>query len=72
MLGRLLIFVNRYVKLIFGICISIAGLYYALSGIDYVKLWKSIKQIDLFYGFLALSIILFSNVVRALRWEILA
>ena len=72
MLGRLLIFVNRYVKLIFGICISIAGLYYAFSGIDFVILWKIIKQIDLFYGFLALSIILFSNVVRALRWQILA
>ncbi len=72
MLGRLLIFVNRYVKLIFGICISIAGLYYAFSGIDFVELWKIIKQIDLFYGFLALSIILFSNVVRALRWQILA
>jgi len=64
--------VNRYVKLIFGICFSIAGLYYAFSGIDYVKLWKIIKQIDLFYGFLALSIILFSCIVRALRWQILA
>ncbi len=72
MLGRLLIFVNRYIKLIFGICISIAGLYYAFSGIDFVKLWKIIKQIDLFYGFLSLSILLSSSLVRALRWQILA
>ena len=72
MLGRLLIFVNRHIKLIFGICISIAGLYYAFSGIDFVKLWKIIKQIDLFYGFLSLSILLSSSLVRALRWQILA
>ena len=67
-----MIFVNRYIKLIFGIGISIAGLYYAFSGIDIVKLWKIIKQIDLFYGFLSLSIILSSCLVRALRWQILA
>ena len=50
---------------------SIAGLYYAFSGVDFTKLWNIIKQIDLFYGFISLFIILFSNVVRALRWQIL-
>ena len=50
---------------------SIAGLYYAFSGIDFTKLWNIIKQTDLFYGFVALFIILFSSVVRALRWQIL-
>ena len=50
---------------------SVAGLYYAFSGIDFTKLWNIIKQADLFYGFIALFIILFSNVVRALRWQIL-
>jgi len=67
-----LIFVNRYIKLIFGICISIAGLYYAFRGIDFVQLWKIINQLDLFYGTLSLIILLTSNIVRALRWQILA
>ena len=72
MLERLLIFVNRYIKLIFGICISIAGIYYAFRGIDFVQLWKIINQLDLFYGTLSLIILLTSNIVRALRWQILA
>ena len=72
MLERLLIFVSRYIKLIFGICISIAGLYYAFRGIDFVQLWKIINQLDLFYGTLSLIILLTSNIVRALRWQILA
>ena len=72
MLVRLLIFANRYIKLIIGICISIAGLYYAFRGIDFVQLWKIINQLDLFYGTLSLIILLASNIVRALRWQILA
>jgi len=64
--------VSRYIKLIFGICISIAGLYYAFRGIDFVQLWKIINQLDLFYGTLSLIILLTSNIVRALRWQILA
>jgi len=64
--------VNRYIKLIIGICISIAGLYYAFRGIDFVQLWKIINQLDLFYGTLSLIILLTSNIVRALRWQILA
>ena len=72
MLKRLLIYVNRYVKLIIGICISVVGLYYAFIGIDFTQLWTIIKQVDLFYGFLALFIIIFSNVVRTIRWQILA
>ncbi len=72
MLGRLLIFVNRYIKLILGLFISIAGLYYAFRGIDFVQFWKIINQLDLFYCTLSLIILLISNVVRALRWQILA
>ena len=72
MLVRLLIFANRYIKLIIGICISIAGLYYAFRGIDFVQLWKIINQLDLFYGTLSLIILLISNIIRALRWQILA
>ena len=67
-----MIFVSRYIKLIFGICISIAGLYYAFRGIDFVQLWKIINQLDLFYGTLSLIILLISNIIRALRWQILA
>ena len=63
---------NRYIKLIIGICISIAGLYYAFRGIDFVQLWKIVNQLDLFYGTLSLIILLASNIVRALRWQILA
>ena len=72
MLVRLLIFANRYIKLIIGICISIAGLYYAFRGIDFVQLWKIVNQLDLFYGTLSLIILLASNIVRSLRWQILA
>ena len=63
---------NRYIKLILGICISLIGLYFAFSGIDFDQLWIIIKQLDLFYGALSLTILLLSNALRALRWQILA
>ena len=63
---------NRYIKLILGICISLIGLYFAFSGIDFDQLWIIIKQLDLFYGALSLTILLLSNAIRALRWQILA
>ena len=71
-LARLSIFVNRYVKIIIGICISFAGLYYAFRGIDFVQLWTIINHLNLFYGALSLMILLLSSIVRALRWQILA
>ena len=63
---------NRYIKLILGICISLIGLYFEFSGIDFDQLWIIIKQLDLFYGALSLTILLLSNAIRALRWQILA
>lgn len=62
---------SKYLKLIFGILISISGLYYAFKGIDFVELLLIMKQMNLFYGFIALFILLASNIIRTLRWQIL-
>ena len=62
---------NRSIKFILGVLISVIGLYYAFRQINFWELWISIKNVDFVLTILAIVILLLSNVIRAWRWQIL-
>ena len=62
---------NRTIKFILGVLISVIGLYYAFRQINFWELWISIKNVDFVLIILAIVILLLSNVIRAWRWQIL-
>jgi len=63
--------VNRPIKFILGVLISVIGLYYAFRQINFWELWVSIKNVNFVLIILAIFILLLSNVIRAWRWQIL-
>jgi len=63
--------VNRSIKFILGVLISIIGLYYAFRQINFWELWVSLKNVNFFLITIAIVILLLSNVIRAWRWQIL-
>jgi len=63
--------VNRIIKFILGVLISVIGLYYAFRQINFWELWISIKNVNFILVILAIVILLLSNVIRAWRWQIL-
>ena len=62
---------NRSIKFILGVLISVIGLYYAFRQINFWELWVSIKNVNFVLIILAIFILLLSNVIRAWRWQIL-
>ena len=62
---------NRSIKFILGVLISVIGLYYAFRQINFWELWVSIKNVNFVLIILAIVILLLSNVIRAWRWQIL-
>ena len=62
---------NRIIKFILGVLISVIGLYYAFRQINFWELWISIKNVNFVLIILAIVILLLSNVIRAWRWQIL-
>ena len=63
---------NRSIKFILGVLISIIGLYYAFRQINFWELWVSLKNVNFVLITIAIVILLLSNVIRAWRWQILA
>jgi len=63
--------VNRSIKFILGVLISIIGLYYAFRQINFWELWVSLKNVNFVLITIAIVILLLSNVIRAWRWQIL-
>jgi len=63
--------VNRTIKFVLGVLISVIGLYYAFRQINFWELWISIKNVNFILIILAIVILLLSNVIRAWRWQIL-
>jgi len=63
--------VNRIIKFILGVLISVIGLYYAFRQINFWELWISIKNVNFILVILAIVILLLSNIIRAWRWQIL-
>ena len=62
---------NRSIKFILGVLISIIGLYYAFRQINFWELWVSLKNVNFVLITIAIVILLLSNVIRAWRWQIL-
>ena len=62
---------NRPIKFILGVLISVIGLYYAFRQINFWELWVSLKNVNFFLITIAIVILLLSNVIRAWRWQIL-
>ena len=62
---------NRSIKFILGVLISVIGLYYAFRQINFWELWVSIKNVNFVLIVLSIVILLLSNVIRAWRWQIL-
>ena len=62
---------NRTIKFVLGVLISVIGLYYAFRQINFWELWISIKNVNFILIILAIVILLLSNVIRAWRWQIL-
>ena len=62
---------NRIIKFILGVLISVIGLYYAFRQINFWELWISIKNVNFILVILAIVILLLSNIIRAWRWQIL-
>jgi len=63
--------VNRIIKFILGVLISVIGLYYAFRQINFWELWIIIKNVNFILVILAIVILLLSNIIRAWRWQIL-
>ena len=62
---------NRIIKFILGVLISVIGLYYAFRQINFWELWVSLKNVNFVLITIAIVILLLSNVIRAWRWQIL-
>ena len=62
---------NRSIKYVLGGLISVFGLYYAFRQVNFLELWINIKNVDIILIFLAVFILVLSNVIRAWRWQIL-
>jgi uncharacterized protein (TIRG00374 family) len=63
--------VNKYVRLLIGILISIAGLYYAFASIDWNDFITQLKDVDYFLVFISVSLMVFSVYIRAGRWRLI-
>jgi len=63
--------VNRSIKYVLGGLISVFGLYYAFRQVNFLELWINIKNVNIILIFLAVFILVLSNVIRAWRWQIL-
>ena len=62
---------NRSIKYVLGGLISVFGLYYAFRQVNFLELWINIKNVNIILIFLAVFILVLSNVIRAWRWQIL-
>ncbi len=62
---------NRITKLIIGIAISIAGLWYAFRGMNFSELIDHLSQTNFSFILLAMGIIVVSVALRAYRWQLM-
>ncbi len=62
---------NKILKLIVGIAISIAGLWYAFRGMNFSELIDHLSQTNFSFILLAMGIIVVSVALRAYRWQLM-
>ena len=62
---------NNTYKLAIGILLSLIGLYYAFSGLDFDSLWINLQRINIFYILTVFLLFIYSVYIRSKRWQIL-
>ena len=62
---------SKYFKLVFAFIISLTGLYFAFSGQDFASLWYNISNVNIKKVCIAVVLLIFSCLPRALRWKLL-
>ena len=62
---------NRNIKLSIAVALSFAGLYFAFAGEDIEKLKENIASVNIYQIYIAVSLLIFSCLPRALRWRLL-
>ena len=60
---------NKYYKLILVTIISVAGIYFAFHGVNFQELMQQFRQLQWFPFWISVLLLLFSCLVRALRWQ---
>jgi len=61
--------VNKIIKFLIGLLISIAGLWYALHGFNWSEFVDALKYVNYWYLALAIAIQFITIWIRALRWQ---
>jgi uncharacterized protein (TIRG00374 family) len=67
--GKSLTFVNKYIRLLFGIFISLIGLYYAFANIDWKDFTNQLLNVNYYFLLFSVILMIFSVYIRALRWR---
>lgn len=62
---------NKYLKLSVAIGISLAGLYFAFRGVEFEELLRAITRVNGSYILASVLLMVFSVVLRALRWRLI-
>jgi len=62
---------KNIIKYFLAAAITIAAIYVVIKDIDFPILWEILLNVNYFYILLTIPIILFSHVIRALRWKTL-
>ena len=62
---------NKYLKLLFGLAISAAGLWYAFREMNFNELIENLSQTHMIYVFLSMIIMVASVALRAYRWQLI-
>ena len=62
---------NKYLKLSVAIGISLAGLYFAFRGVEFEELLGAITRVNGSYILASVLLMVFSVVLRALRWRLI-
>lgn len=60
---------NKWIQFSLGIALSILGLTYAFNTVDYADLLIIINNVDYFWLFLSVLLLMGSMIVRSIRWQ---
>lgn len=62
---------GRWLRIAFGIVLSVVFLYFSLRGVDLGEAWASLKAAKHLYFFPAMIMVAISFFVRAVRWKVI-
>lgn len=70
-LGSVMGGVRRHFRLLLGLAISAASLFYLFRSVDFVHLWETFRQANYLYLLPAALLLVAINIARAVRWRLL-